>query len=99
MLRPRPVIQFLCRPEDKGIIAEPVPAKKALPAWFRHLPGIDKSQLTATNNGLTVKRCMPFVDAMSAGWIIPLAAPVRLEIREGGGANGLRPAGSSTGRW
>ncbi len=84
MLRPRPVIHFLCRPEDKGIIAEPVPAKSALPAWFRHLPGIDKSQVTATNNGLTVKRCMPFVDAMSAGWIIPLAAPVRLEISEGG---------------
>jgi Family of unknown function (DUF6065) len=84
MFRPRRVIHFLCRPEDKGVIAEPVPAKSVLPAWFRHLPGVDKSQMTATNNGLTVKRCMPFVDAMSAGWIIPLAAPVRLEISEGG---------------
>ena len=78
------MIHFLCRPEDRGVIAEPVPAKAVLPAWFRRLPGIDKSQLTATNNGLTVKRCMPFVDAMSAGWIIPLAATVRLEISEGG---------------
>jgi hypothetical protein len=84
MLRPRHVIEFLCRPEDEGVIAEPVPAKSVLPAWFRHLPGIDKSQVSATNNGLTVKRCLPFVDAMSAGWIIPLAAPVRLEISEGG---------------
>jgi hypothetical protein len=84
MFRPRPIIHFLCRPEDKGIIAEPVPAKSVLPAWFRQLPGIDKSQVTATNNGLTVKRCLPFVDAMSAGWIVPLAAPVRLEISEGG---------------
>jgi hypothetical protein len=78
------MIDFLCRPEDKGVIAEPVPAKSVRPAWFRQLPGIDKSQLSATNNGLTVKRCMPFVDAMSAGWIIPLAAPVRLEISEDG---------------
>jgi hypothetical protein len=84
MFRPRSAIEFLCRPEDEGVIAEPVPAKSVLPAWFRHLPGIDKSQVTATNNGLTVKRCMPFVDAMSAGWIIPLAASVRLEISEGG---------------
>jgi hypothetical protein len=84
VFRPRPAIHFLCRPEDRGIIAEPVPAKAVLPAWFRHLPGVDKSQVSATNNGLTVKRCMPFVDAMSAGWIIPLAAPVRLEISEGG---------------
>jgi hypothetical protein len=61
-----------------------VPAKSVLPAWFRHLPGIDKSQVSATNNGLTVKRCMPFLDAMSAGWIIPIAASVRLEITEGG---------------
>jgi hypothetical protein len=82
--RHRPQIEFLCRPEDEGVIAEPVPAKSVLPAWFRQLPGVDESQLSATNNGLTVKRCLPFVDAMSAGWIIPLAAAVRLEISEGG---------------
>ena len=84
MFRPRPLIEFLCRPEDEGVIAEPVLAKSVLPAWFRHLPGIDTSQVSATNNGLTVKRCLPFVDAMSVGWILPLAAPVRLEISEGG---------------
>jgi hypothetical protein len=82
--RQQSTIEFLCRPEDEGVIADPVPAKSVLPAWFRHLPGVDKSQLSPTNNGLTVKRCLPFVDAMSAGWIIPLAAPVRLEISEEG---------------
>ncbi|HEV3477821.1 MAG TPA: DUF6065 family protein [Gaiellaceae bacterium] len=80
----RPLIEFLCMPGDKGVIAEPVPAKTVLPKWFRQLPGVDKAQLSATNNGLTVKRCMPFVDAMAAGWIIPLAATVQLEISEGG---------------
>jgi hypothetical protein len=78
------MIEFLCRPEDKGVIAEPMRAKTALPAWFRQLPGIDKSQLAATNNGLTVKRCLPFLDATAAGWIIPLAASVRIEISEEG---------------
>jgi hypothetical protein len=66
------------------VIAEPVPAKSALPAWFRQLPGVDKAQVSAACNGVTVKRCLPFVDAMSAGWIIPLAAAVRLEISDGG---------------
>ncbi len=85
MFRPRPVVEFLpCRPEDRGVIAEPVPARSVLPSWFRQLPGIDKSQVTATNNGITAKRCLPFVDALSTGWIVPLAAPVRLEISRGG---------------
>ncbi|MGQ0776064.1 MAG: DUF6065 family protein [Pseudonocardiales bacterium] len=80
----RQVIEFLCRPEDLGVIAEPVPAKAALPSWLRKLPGIDRTNLTATNNGLTVKRCLPFLDAMTTGWLIPLAATVRLEISDGG---------------
>ena len=94
MIRTRPVIEFLCRPEDEGVIAEPVPAKGVLPAWFRQLPGVDKAQLSATNNGLTVKRCLPFVDAMSAGWIIPLAAAVRLRSVTTGARS--QPGGSST---
>lgn len=83
-LRTQPVIEFLCRPEDQGVIAEPARAAKILPTWFKQLPGIDKAHLTATNDGLTVKRCMPFLDAMSSGWILPLAATVRLEIRDDG---------------
>lgn len=82
--RRQPVIEFTCSREDEGVIAEPVPARTALPGWFRRLPGVDGDVLSATNNGLTVKRCMPFLDAMTAGWIIPLAATVRLEIADGG---------------
>ncbi|AUX75196.1 MULTISPECIES: DUF6065 family protein [Sinorhizobium] len=78
------VMRFLCRPEDQGVIAPPVPAKSALPDWFRKLPAIDKDHLSTNNNGLTAKRCMPFLDAMAAGWILPIAATVRLEIKDGG---------------
>jgi hypothetical protein len=77
-------IRFLCRPEDFGVIAPPVAAKTVLPDWFRKLPAVDAKQQSATNNGLTVKRCMPFLDAMTTGWILPLAATVRLEIRDEG---------------
>jgi hypothetical protein len=82
--RPAPTIAFLCAPEDRGVIAEPAPARTALPDWFRRIPGVDRAELTPSNNGLTIKRCMPFLDALGTGWIIPLAATVRLRISEGG---------------
>jgi hypothetical protein len=79
-----PTIEFLCRPADRGVVAEPAPARAVQPAWFKRLPGQDRAALNATNNGLTVKRCVPFLDALNAGWILPLAATVRLEISDGG---------------
>lgn len=51
-----------------------------MPGWFKRLPGLDYGALSVENDGLTVKRCVPFLDAMTTGWIIPLAATVRLEI-------------------
>jgi hypothetical protein len=89
-----PVISFVCAPEDKGVIAEPVPAKTSLPDWFRRLPAIDGANVSATNNGLTVKRCMPFLDAMTLGFILPLAATRGSRSRMA--ARRWRPAGSST---
>jgi hypothetical protein len=77
-------IEFLCAPEDRGVIAEPVPARDLLPEWFKRLPPIDRQRLSTTDNALTVKRCMPFLDAMMNGWIIPLAATVRVEIADRG---------------
>lgn len=79
-----PMIEFICEPQDKGVIAEPVPAKTVLPDWFRRIPAVDASTVSATNNGLTVKRCMPFLDAMALGYILPLAATTRLEVSDGG---------------
>lgn len=77
-------IEFICTPEDKGIIAEPAPAKTQLPDWFRRIPAVDKAFLTPTNDGITIKRCMPFLDALSTGWILPLGATARLQVRDGG---------------
>jgi hypothetical protein len=82
--RRQPAITFTCAPEDLGVIAPPVPAKTYLPDWFRKLPAIDPARESRTDTGLTVKRCLPFLDAMTTGWILPLAATVRLEIRDGG---------------
>jgi hypothetical protein len=79
-----PAIEFLCDADDKGVIAEPFPAKNHLPPWFRRLAPVDRRELGARSNGQTIKRCMPFLDAMTTGWIVPLAATVRLEVSDGG---------------
>ncbi len=80
----KPKIEFVCDPKDHGVIAEPVAAKTVIPDWFRKLPAVDKAHVHANNNGLTIKRCMPFLDAMTTGWVLPLAATVRLDIRDNG---------------
>ena len=82
--RTRPRILFTCAPEDAGVIAPPVPAKAYLPDWFRKIPAVDPEAEAVTNSGLTVKRCLPFLDAMTTGWILPLAADLRLEIAKEG---------------
>lgn len=81
---PPATIRFSCDPGDEGVIAAPVPAKSYLPDWFRKLPPVDPEVESPTNTGLTIKRCLPFLDAMTTGWIIPLPATVRLEISEDG---------------
>ena len=83
-LRPAPKITFTCAPEDHGVIAPPVSARGYLPDWFRKLPAVDDSVASRSDTGLTVKRCLPFLDAMTTGWILPLAATVRIEISQGG---------------
>ena len=40
--RKAPAIEFVCQPADKGVIAEPYPAKGYLPAWFKKLPPVDE---------------------------------------------------------
>lgn len=77
-------IQFRCASEDLGVIAEPMAAKAAIPDWFKRLAPVERDTISPNNTALTVKRCMPFLDAMTAGWIIPLAATIRFEISENG---------------
>lgn len=82
--KPAPAIRFTCDPADHGVIAPPVPARAYLPDWFRKLPAVDDAVASRTNTGLTIKRCLPFLDAMTTGWILPLAATLRMEISQGG---------------
>ena len=74
-------IKFYCDPRCKGIIPPPYPAKKLIPDWYKRLEMVVKEGDFLTP---TLKRCPPFIDAMSAGWIIPLAADIRFNIQDAG---------------
>jgi hypothetical protein len=74
-----PIIEFLIHPDDIEVFKKPVPAKKKIPQWFKDIP-------THTNTGRdpygaipsTAKACLPLIDAMSLGFIIPMWCDVNI---------------------
>lgn len=75
-----PEIEFLCFEDDFGIIPEPYPARKYMPEWFKALPPKINKENKLENS--TIKRCAPFLDSMTVGWIIPLVADVQFITNE-----------------
>ena len=71
-------IIFRCAPEHKGVVPPPIPAVQGLPDWFKAMPQRAFSD-TLQLEQMTVKRCPPFIDAMTQGFLIPLATDLRVE--------------------
>jgi hypothetical protein len=73
-------LTFRCPAGLEEILPRPIPAVGGLPDWFKSLP--QKAYNTTMGmETLTVKKCPPFIDAMTFGFLIPLAAD--LEVRNG----------------
>jgi hypothetical protein len=88
-------LTFRCPRELEGVAAPPVPAPRGLPGWLKSMPALACSEFLGGELE-TVKRCPPFVDAMSCGFLIPLMCDVRVENGEFSWDNDL-PAGSTVG--
>jgi hypothetical protein len=73
-------LKFRCPPGLEKILPRPIPAVQGLPDWFKNLPQKNFNPSMGEEN-LTVKKCPPFIDAMTYGFLIPL--PIDLEVREG----------------
>ena len=73
-------LTFRCPRGLEGVLPKPIPAVQGLPDWFKALP---QRAFNPTVGGQThtVKKCPPFVDAMTYGFLIPLATD--LEVRDG----------------
>lgn len=71
-------ITFRCPPELEPILPRPIAAVEGLPDWFKRLPSRAFSPLLQEEQQ-TVKRCPPFIDAMTSGFLMPLVADLTVE--------------------
>src|SRR5262249_16804661 len=73
-------MRFRCQAEFEELIPRPMPAALGLPSWFKALP----QKAFSVTDGMpahAIKKCPPFIDAMTYGFLIPLA--MDLEVRDG----------------
>lgn len=68
---------------DHEILPHPVPAAKAIPSWYKNIPSIVEDD-NGTKSRQTVKRCVPFLDALTQGYILYLQADIGVQIKENG---------------
>jgi len=68
-------VTFSTEVEFRGVFPPPIPASKAIPDYYKNIkPQSDPNDVTSS----TVKRCIPFLEAMTAGYIIPMWSDVRV---------------------
>ncbi len=71
------IVRLRCDPALDAVLPRPVPARQALPAWLKTMPMLAASEMHGGAPIRTVKQCPPFVDAMRAGFVIPLPCDVQ----------------------
>jgi hypothetical protein len=90
---PTQILTFRCPAELEGALPPPVPASLGLPDWLKTMPSQSFNPVHSRQQD-TVKRCPPFVDAMTSGFLIPLMCDLRFENGEITWDHELPPGGS-----
>lgn len=78
---PANLIEFLCPCPD--LYPHPFPAARSVPDWLKAMPAETPVEGAIAP---TIKKCPPFVEAMTCGYVIPLAGEVTFRFE----AEGLR---------
>ncbi|NPV21716.1 MULTISPECIES: hypothetical protein [Bradyrhizobium] len=86
-------LKFRCPKELEGRIPQPVPAPMGVPEWVKSMPATAFSALNQAEEQ-TVKRCPPFIDAMTTGFLIPLICDLKVEDGGISWDNELPPGGA-----
>ena len=86
-------LTFRCPKELDGLLPLPAPAAQGLPEWLKAMPAQAFNAVVSGEDD-TVKRCPPFVDAMTGGFLIPLICDVKVENGEFTWDSGLPPGGA-----
>ena len=66
-------IEFHCPDPGTGEYPPPYPAARAVPKWFKDMDADHE-------HGGTLKRCAPFLTAMTAGYIIPSPTEAKVSV-------------------
>ncbi|HZQ11274.1 MAG TPA: hypothetical protein VFB31_00510 [Pseudolabrys sp.] len=74
-------LTFRCAPELASILPPPIPAVQGLPDWFKAMPQKAFNAILQEDSQ-TVKRCPPFIDAMTYGFLLPLVCDLKVENGE-----------------
>lgn len=74
------MINFHCEERLIDVIPHPRPSIKTAPSFFKSV----KPEFDENPNSATVKRCVPFLDALSAGFVIPLWCDIWVKAHEDG---------------
>jgi Family of unknown function (DUF6065) len=78
-----PIIEFLTSEQHKDVIIPPGPANKFIPSWYKSIPSVAKTSRDHKGAlALTAKKCLPMLDAMTYGYIIPLAGDVHIRTND-----------------
>src|SRR3982075_58047 len=86
-------LTFRCPAALEGLLPAPRPAAVGLPEWFKAMPP-QAFNVVNSSIGDTVKRCPPFIDAMTYGFLIPLICDLKVENGEFTWDNELPPGGA-----
>lgn len=75
-------LEFICPDELYGAIPEPTPMKKHVPDWYKKLNNFMPGRDSHGFKQMTAKRCLPMLDAMTLGWVVPLQADVQINTND-----------------
>ena len=65
------------------VIDMPKPSIKHIPEWYKKTKTIANAGVASVYDEVTFKRCIPFVDSMTSGYIIELWSDIEIKIING----------------
>ena len=75
-------IKFLSFSEKtEGFAEAPIPASRHVPQWYKNQPGSidDAAAFKVGGTTSTIKRCMPFLDILMAGYILHVPCDIYID--------------------
>jgi len=77
------MIEFLTTEEFIDVLIPPEPAGKFIPEWYKAIPPYSKTDRDHKGcPAMSAKKCLPMIDAMTNGFIIPLSGDIHIRTNE-----------------